>query len=295
MTTFSHRTTPPATRPGRRGVLRRRGTRRVPAQPPRAADPGDVGLPPGGAGARRACAARRSPARRRRASPGTPGWSRPATSTSPSRCSTRSPGRCCSTRTSAATCSPSPAPPEPDGGDEPGRRRPRSGRCSTSCTRTRRTSPTAATTCSPTTGLPGARRRPRRAALEERNTLWLVFTRPTTSRASRTVTRRAPGWSGSCAARWRNTSPSRPGSAWSGGCRRPRRSSPSCGSGTTWPTPRPCGSACSTPNSGCCSSRHTISWLASWAGLRLVAYVPADDATGAALEEFGGLEPRPIS
>ena len=55
--------------------------------------------------ARRACAARRSRSSPGSASPGTPGSSRAATSTVGRRCSTRSPARCGSTRTSAPTCS----------------------------------------------------------------------------------------------------------------------------------------------------------------------------------------------
>ena len=54
---------------------------------------------------RQACAARRSPPWPGSASPGTRGWSRAGTSTRPRRCSTPWPGPCCSTRTSATTCS----------------------------------------------------------------------------------------------------------------------------------------------------------------------------------------------
>jgi hypothetical protein len=40
---------------------------------------------------------------------------------------------------------------------------------------------------------------------------------------------------------------------------------------------------------------HTHSWLAARAGLRLVSYVPADDATTQALQQFAAMEPAPIA
>jgi hypothetical protein len=39
---------------------------------------------------------------------------------------------------------------------------------------------------------------------------------------------------------------------------------------------------------------HTHSWLAARAGLRLVTYVPADEATGEALDQFHRWEPIAI-
>ena len=67
--------------------------------------------PVAAAGARRACAARRSPSSPASASPGTRGSSRAATSTRPRRCSTRSRARCCFDAAGARrTCSRSPAP-----------------------------------------------------------------------------------------------------------------------------------------------------------------------------------------
>jgi hypothetical protein len=49
------------------------------------------------------------------------------------------------------------------------------------------------------------------------------------------------------------------------------------------------------PDLGLLQFTHTVSWLATRAGLRLVAYVPADETTATALEEFAFLQPRPIN
>jgi hypothetical protein len=40
---------------------------------------------------------------------------------------------------------------------------------------------------------------------------------------------------------------------------------------------------------------HVHSWLSPRTGLRMVTYVPADEATRDAVTQFGGLEPRPIA
>ena len=40
---------------------------------------------------------------------------------------------------------------------------------------------------------------------------------------------------------------------------------------------------------------HVHSWLSPRTGLRLVTYVPADEATQDAVAQFDGLQPRPIS
>ncbi|MGN6524509.1 MAG: helix-turn-helix transcriptional regulator [Actinomycetes bacterium] len=49
------------------------------------------------------------------------------------------------------------------------------------------------------------------------------------------------------------------------------------------------------PDLGLLQFTHTVMWLTAASGLRLVAYVPADEATASATAEFERLEPRPVS
>ncbi len=131
--------------------------------------------------------------------------------------------------------------------------------------------------------------------VEERNILWLMFTKTTTSRCF--VDRDEAG--ARMVAQLRGAMAEHVADpAWKCLVRRLQQASPRFTE--LWERhdvahPETMRKRLLHPELGLLQFTHTVSWLATRAGLRLVAYVPADDATGAALEEFGGLEPRPIS
>ena len=205
-------------------------------------------------GARRACAARRWPRWPGSASPGTRGWSRAGTSTSRRRCWTPCPAPCCSTRTSACTCSGWP-------------------RCRTAAPRAtaRPIPPTVAGAAGQAGPVPGrGAQRPLRhrspstgpmsgsaASLgdlpfEDRNALWRAFTAPVGAGrdgrlggGDRADGGRVPGRDGRARRRAGLEVPGGPAEP------RPRRSSRRSGTGTRWPRRRTGPSGGCTRRSGC--------------------------------------------
>jgi transcriptional regulator with XRE-family HTH domain len=130
---------------------------------------------------------------------------------------------------------------------------------------------------------------------EERNTLWLMFTKTTTSRCfvdgEEARARMVAQLRGAMAEHVAEP-------AWKCLVRRLQEASPAFTE--LWERhdvahPETMRKRLLHPELGLLQFTHTVSWLATRAGLRLVAYVPADEATAAAVAEFGRLEPRPIS